>query len=246
MGTVTLGVSIAVPEPYGSLLQDCRAAFGDTAAHGIPTHVTLLPPTQVDSGDRDAIEEHLASVAESGRAFPMRLCGTDTFRPMSPVVFVQVVEGGSACGWLQERVRDEDGPLGTRELTFPYHPHVTVAHGIDEEAMDRAHADLADFEATWTVSGFALYEQGEDGVWRLQRHFLFADQRPRTPLPQQGHEHIPAAPVPLPPTMSALGTSPAGAIPHGGPSVVDMPVRPLPAPPLGPGTPPTAGALRRG
>ncbi|MGC5413367.1 2'-5' RNA ligase family protein, partial [Streptomyces sp. DT225] len=48
MGTVTLGVSIAVPEPYGSLLQERRASFGDPAAHGIPTHVTLLPPTEAE------------------------------------------------------------------------------------------------------------------------------------------------------------------------------------------------------
>jgi 2'-5' RNA ligase len=243
VGTVTLGVSIAVPEPYGSLLQDSRTGFGDTAAHGIPTHVTLLPPTQVDSGDRPAIEEHLASVAASGRAFPMRLSGTDTFRPLSPVVFVQVVEGGSACGWLQERVRDAEGPLGTRELTFPYHPHVTVAHGIDEEAMDRAHAELADFEASWTATGFALYEQGADCVWRLQRHFLFADQRPRTPLPQQSHEHAPAAPAPLPPTASALGTSQkVGGRPLTGPPVV---APPFAAPPFGNGTPPPTGALHQ-
>lgn len=44
MGTVTIGVSIAVPEPHGSKLQQLRAGFGDAAAHGIPTHVTLLPP----------------------------------------------------------------------------------------------------------------------------------------------------------------------------------------------------------
>lgn len=49
MGTVTIGVSIAVPEPHGSLLQERRAGFGDPAACGIPTHVTLLPPTEVDT-----------------------------------------------------------------------------------------------------------------------------------------------------------------------------------------------------
>lgn len=174
MGTLTLGVSIAVPEPYGSLLQERRVSYGDTAAHGIPTHVTLLPPTEVDSEAKERIEAHLASVAASGRTFPMRLSGTDTFRPMSPVVFVQVVEGGSACGWLQEQVRATGGPLD-RELSFPYHPHVTVAHGIAEEAMDKAYTELADFEAAWMATGFALYEQGEDGVWRLQREYRFHD-----------------------------------------------------------------------
>ncbi|MGK5498005.1 2'-5' RNA ligase family protein [Streptomyces sp. URMC 125] len=172
MGTVTLGVSIAVPEPYGSLLQQRRAGFGDLAAHGIPTHVTLLPPTEVDPGRRPEIEEHLARVAAAGEAFPMRLSGTGTFRPLSPVVFVRVAEGASDCGRLQERVRAADGPLA-RELQFPYHPHVTVAHGIAEEAMDRAYEELADFEASWTTTGFALYEQGGDGVWRLQREFAF-------------------------------------------------------------------------
>jgi 2'-5' RNA ligase len=191
VGTVTLGVSIAVPEPYGSLLQQRRTGFGDSAAHGIPTHVTLLPPTEVDPARRPEIEEHLAQVAAAGRAFPMRLSGTGTFRPLSPVVFVQVVEGSTACGRLQEQVREEGGPLA-RDLPFPYHPHVTVAHGIADEAMDRAYAELADFEAAWTATGFALYEQGEDGVWRLQREFTFGAAP--LPLPHQPAFSRPPAP----------------------------------------------------
>nr|WP_203602061.1 2'-5' RNA ligase family protein [Streptomyces sp. SID9727] len=173
VGTVTLGVSIAVPEPYGSLLQERRASFGDPAAHGIPTHVTLLPPTEAEAADLPAIEAHLASIATGGRPFPMRLSGTGTFRPLSPVVFVQVVEGASACSWLQKRVRDASGPL-TRELQFPYHPHVTVAHDIPEAAMDRAYEELADYEASWICGSFALYEQGRlDRVWRKINEFPF-------------------------------------------------------------------------
>ncbi|MFI7384551.1 2'-5' RNA ligase family protein [Streptomyces sp. NPDC049813] len=172
MGTVTIGVSIAVPEPHGSLLQERRAGFGDAAAHGIPTHITLLPPTEVEAGDLPAIEAHLAEVASCGRSFAMRLSGTGTFRPLSPVVFVQVVEGAEACTWLQKQVRDASGPVA-RELQFPYHPHVTVAHGIAEEAMDRAFEDLADYEAAWPCNGFALYEQGVDGIWRRLRDFTF-------------------------------------------------------------------------
>ncbi|MBE8474324.1 2'-5' RNA ligase family protein [Streptomyces justiciae] len=172
MGTVTIGVSIAVPEPHGSQLQQLRAGFGDAAAHGIPTHVTLLPPTEVEDGALPAIEAHLTEVAASGRAFPMRLSGTGTFRPLSPVVFVQVAEGAEACTWLQKQVRDASGPVA-RELQFPYHPHVTVAHGIDEAAMDRAYEELADYEARWPCTGFALYEQGADGVWRKLREYAF-------------------------------------------------------------------------
>ncbi|MCX5050569.1 MULTISPECIES: 2'-5' RNA ligase family protein [unclassified Streptomyces] len=183
MGTVTIGVSIAVPEPYGSLLQQLRTGFGDAAAHGIPTHVTLLPPTEVDGSDLSAVEAHLTEVAAVGRPFPMRLSGTGTFRPLSPVVFVRVAEGAEACTWLQQQVRDASGPV-PRELQFPYHPHVTVAHGIDEEAMDRAFAELADYEADWSCTGFALYEQGPDGVWRKLREYAFGGS---VVPPQAGH-----------------------------------------------------------
>ncbi|MYY11970.1 2'-5' RNA ligase family protein [Streptomyces sp. SID4919] len=172
MGTVTIGVSIAVPEPHGSLLQERRAGFGDPAAHGIPTHVTLLPPTEVDAAALASIEVHLREVACAARPFPMRLSGTGTFRPLSPVVFVQIVEGAAACAWLQRRVRDSSGPLA-RELQFPYHPHVTIAHGIDEAAMDRAYEELGSYEAEWPVTDFSLYEQGADQVWRKIRDFAF-------------------------------------------------------------------------
>ncbi|MFI8854609.1 2'-5' RNA ligase family protein [Streptomyces sp. NPDC053499] len=180
--TVTLGVSLAVPEPYGTLLQARRASFGDAAAHSIPTHITLLPPTEVAASARPAVEAHLAGVAMSGRAFPVRLSGTGTFRPLSPVVFVQVVEGATACSRLQERVRDPEGPLD-RELHFPYHPHVTVAHGIPEPALDRAYQELSEFECAWTATGFALYEQGGDQVWRLKREFPFAQHPSPSPSP---------------------------------------------------------------
>ena len=170
--TVTLGVSLAVPEPHGSMLQRLRAGYGDAAAYGIPTHITLLPPTQVEAAARAEIEAHLARVALAGQAFRVRLSGTGTFRPVSPVVFVKVAEGGPECDELQTRLRAADGPLA-RELQFPYHPHVTVAHGIAEEAMDTAYSGLADFEAAWQANGFALYEQGEDQVWRFHREFTF-------------------------------------------------------------------------
>ncbi|MGP3927992.1 2'-5' RNA ligase family protein [Streptomyces sp. 8N616] len=182
MGTVTLGVSIAVPEPHGSLLQQRRAGFGDPAAHGIPTHVTLLPPTEVEATALPAFRRHLARVAAAGHPFRMRLHGTGTFRPLSPVVYVQLAEGIAECTELQELVRS--GPV-QRELQFPYHPHVTVAHGIAEDAMDRAYEALADYAASWTVAGFALYEQGADDHWRMLHEYPFGEGLPTPGVPAQ-------------------------------------------------------------
>ena len=163
----TYGVAIAIPEPWAADLQQRRASFGDPQATAIPTHITLVPPTDV--GDAlELVGDHLAAVAAAQAPFRLRLRGTGTFRPVSPVVFIAVSEGISACEILAQAARS--GPLA-QELTFPYHPHVTVAHHLDEAALDHAYDSLADFECTFDVAAFHLYSHGDDGVWRPFRTF---------------------------------------------------------------------------
>ena len=164
----TIGVSIAIPSPHAEMLQGKRASFGDPLADSIPTHVTLLPPTEVGDDDLSSVVGHLEGVAEQGHSFPMVLRGTGTFRPISPVVFVQVSGGLADCELLEKAVRR--GPL-KRKLDFYYHPHVTVAHHVSEDNLDRAFTELADFECTFEVGEFHLYEHGTDGVWRPVRSF---------------------------------------------------------------------------
>ena len=55
MSTRTIGVAIAIPEPYGGELQRVRESYGDPLARSIPTHITLLPPTEVQADDLDRI-----------------------------------------------------------------------------------------------------------------------------------------------------------------------------------------------
>ena len=168
--TTTIGVAIAVPEPWGEQLQGYRVDLGDASAQGIPTHITLMPPTEVEESAVPAIEQHLAEASARNAAFRIHLRGTGTFRPVSPVVFVMVAEGISSCEQLAFSVRR--GPLAV-ELQFPYHPHVTVAHHLDDDALDRAGKELAAFAAAFDVDGFVLYEHGDDGVWRPRRQFSF-------------------------------------------------------------------------
>jgi len=165
---LTIGVAVAVPEPYGSELRRYRASFGDPQAEAVPAHVTLLPPTEIESDRLEEIEQHLSQVAGRRPSFRMHLRGTGTFRPVSPVVFVVVAEGISACEVLAGDVRT--GYLD-RELTFPYHPHVTVAHHIDDQSLDQAFKVLADYECTFEVTAFHLYVHGGDEVWRPYRSF---------------------------------------------------------------------------
>ena len=169
------GVAIGLPEPFTSELQDWRRHLGDPNAAGIPPHVTLLPPTALREEALAEVEEHLRTVAACGQPFEMLLRGSATFRPVSPVVFVPVVKGLADCERLEAQVRS--GPL-RREVKFPYHPHVTVAHDLPEDALDRAFDGLAGYRAGFTVWGFTLFEQDRQGVWRPQRDFPFGSGRP--------------------------------------------------------------------
>jgi 2'-5' RNA ligase len=173
--TVTIGVSIAVPDPYAAQIQDARAGYGDPLARSIPTHVTLLPPTEVPAQALDAVERQLDAAAALHRPFEVRLRGSGTFRPVSPVVFVRVDAGVQDCLEVEASVRSG---LLARELAFPYHPHVTVAHAVEEAVLDRAHAEFRSYRAEFTVPGFSLYRFGEDEVWRPMRSFRFGRHDP--------------------------------------------------------------------
>ncbi len=168
----TIGVAIALPEPWASELQDYRTALGDETATRIPTHITLVPPVELTEEQLDDAESHLTEIAAASEQFRIHLRGTGTFRPVSPVVFVSVVEGISQCEALAERVRNK-GPLAV-PLRFPYHPHVTVAHHMPEAVMDRAFDELADFDCTFAASKFQLYRHDEENGWRPARAFALA------------------------------------------------------------------------
>ena len=164
----TIGVALAIPEPWATELQDYRTSVGDAMAATIPTHITLVPPTEVTDEELEEIEEHLALAAAEVAAFAVHLRGTGTFRPVSPVVFVTLVEGISQCEQLAAAVRR--GPLAI-DLAFPYHPHVTIAHHVAEDRLDQAFAELADFECQFEVAEFRLYVHDHQRGWTPTRDF---------------------------------------------------------------------------
>jgi len=164
----TIGVAIAIPEPWASDLQDYRTSIGDATAAQIPTHITLLPPLQVDDAAIPVVSDHLAAAAATVDPFTIHLRGTGTFRPISPVVFVTVVEGISSCELLAAAVRR--GPLSV-DLDYPYHPHVTIAHHLDEDTLDRAFGELTGFECSFDADSFCLYEHAASDGWAPTRVF---------------------------------------------------------------------------
>lgn len=165
---LTIGVAIAIPEPWATQLQDYRTSIGDHTAQQIPTHITLVPPVEVAESDLPALERHLEATAATRKPFRIHLRGTGTFRPVSPVVFVSVVEGISECEQLANVVRS--GPLAVN-LEFPYHPHVTIAHHLDDDLLDRAFDELSTFDCQFRAESFALYLHEKEEGWRPERDF---------------------------------------------------------------------------
>lgn len=164
----TIGVAIPVPEPWGSDLRRMRGEFGDDQAEKIPSHVTLLPPTDVSERSLGQVVDKLTADARSIDPYVMHLRGTGTFRPVSPVVFVAVSEGISSTEQLAKHVRDG---LLEGELEFPYHPHVTVAHLVSDEVLDHAYRELSDFEARFEVRSFALWRHDDEAGWLPLQEF---------------------------------------------------------------------------
>ena len=178
---IRVGVVIAVPEPFGHELQEAREGYGDPDARAIPPHVTLLAPTDIDREAIDEVTAHLADVAWRHAPFTMHLRGSATFRPVSPVVFVQVAQGIAECEQLERAIRC--GPLAV-DVRFSYHPHVTVAHDVSEDALNRAFDEMAGFEASFAVEHFDLYIQkrapgpaptGGTAVWRHRQAFALGE-----------------------------------------------------------------------
>ncbi len=179
----TIGVAVSIPEPWATELQQYRTSVGDSTALMIPTHITLVPPTEIDDGVLSQVEKHLAEVARDIPPFRVHLRGTGTFRPISPVVFVSLVEGISQCEQLAEAVRQ--GPL-RMDLPFPYHPHVTIAHHLPEARLDQAFAELADFDCDFFVEDFHLYVHDETHGWRPTHDLALGRPGQESPHPPPG------------------------------------------------------------
>lgn len=175
---LTIGVVLDLPEPHATVVERWRSRSGDLQAGRIAPHVTLIPPTRIDAAQADSIVKHLDAVAGQTVAFSLNLAGTDSFRPVSQVAFVRVADGtgGAAqCMALEESLRT--GPLSApRE--YPFRPHVTVAHDVDDAALDEVCDGLSDFVARFVVDRFSLYVHqaptaSSGARWALDRHFPF-------------------------------------------------------------------------
>lgn len=175
METVRVGVVILVPEPLASRVREVRSAAGDQGASVIPTHVTLVPPTQVAAAELDLVIEHVREVSSRSAAFELILQGTETFAPITDVAYLRVHKGAQQCALLQEALRTD--PL-VRELDYPYHPHVTLAQNVGEHARERAREAIGVVDAPIDVASISLFAQPQGQPWAPLEVFTLGGVQP--------------------------------------------------------------------
>jgi len=158
-----VGLSIPIPAPWANEISEARIAYGDEYGEMIPPHITIVGPTAVKISDLPAIIVALDNACDQMPKFQIDLAGTGSFRPISPVAYVKVEQGAQECRALATRTNR--GLLAQPER-FPYHAHVTLAHGVPDLMLDRAEADFADLHARFTADALWLYRHHDDGVWR--------------------------------------------------------------------------------
>lgn len=165
-----LGVVIAVPEPWASVIAEARVKVGDHSARKITPHITLLPPVAVARERLEQVYAHLQAVAEKFSPFYVELCGTGSFEPVSPVTFLSVREGFEACCKLAAAINSDPLDFPPR---FPYHPHVTLAQDLPDAKLQQAQELGRECRASWLVSGFRLDRVDADGNYNSMALFNF-------------------------------------------------------------------------
>lgn len=165
-----VGITIPIPEPLATELAKRRASFGDPMAVLVPPHITLI--TTTPATDWQGTIDHVRRVAKEQRCFTVTLRSSGSFRPLSPVVFLKLDQGFEECVELHEKL--QTGPL-ERDLEFPFHPHVTVAHDVSDAGMDAAVEELDSFEASFPVRSMGLYEHQRSGLWKLREELNFGE-----------------------------------------------------------------------
>lgn len=168
---ISIGVILRFPPDIAAELQRWRASFGDPMADVIPAHITLVTTTMTQ--DWEATRSHVREVARRQDPFTVTIAGTGSFRPVSPVVFLNVEDGFGNCVNLHQQL--QTGPLEC-ELPFAYHPHVTIAHDVAPESLDEAETVLEDYRATFPVASMGLYEHDDNGIWQLREELDFGTE----------------------------------------------------------------------
>ena len=164
--TYVVGVVLPVPQPWGDDLTAWRQGFGDPHADRMPAHITLLAPLRFSPA---AYARLLAALPEKLAAVPtfdVTIGSIGTFRPVSPVVFLDVHATGDSLRALHAAVL---AAAGSPPQRHPFHPHITVAMDLPDAVLDAAAGALSGYQGRWQAVEVAVYLRDSAGIWHEQQ-----------------------------------------------------------------------------
>lgn len=132
-----LSVIAQVPPPLAERIVRWRLEHGMVGAVAESCHITLL--IAQDAAGESVIGQLESAFAGHGEV-QVALGEPVTFQPASPVTYLPLVRGAYCFRHLHSRCVEL---LGESESPFPYEPHLTLAHGLDEVALAKSLCDFA-------------------------------------------------------------------------------------------------------
>lgn len=157
-----LGVALLIPAPYDRDVNALRLAAGDPALARIPPHLTLVPPVNVREDRMDDALRVLRDAAARTKPFELVIGPPATFLPVNPVLYLDVTGEVDALLALRDRVFTD--PL-SRELTWPFVPHVTIADDSPPARIDAALTAMASFRIRIPFDRVHLLRESPGRVW---------------------------------------------------------------------------------
>jgi 2'-5' RNA ligase/GNAT superfamily N-acetyltransferase len=154
-----VGVVLLLPAPVGEAVDVLRRALGADDVDRLPSHLTLVPPVNVRDDEMDSALDLLRDAAERTTPFPLALGPARTFLPTNPVLFLEV--GGDVAPVDKLRDKVFRAPL-ERNLTWPFHPHVTLLDGGPDDRIRAAVEALADVRFTSVIDRVHLLRESND------------------------------------------------------------------------------------
>ncbi len=143
-----LSIIARVPPPLAERIVRWRREYGMVGAVAESCHITLL--IAQDAAEEGKLGQLKADLAGHG-AVEVVLGEPESFQPASPVTYLPLARGADCFRYLHRRCVEL---LGKSESPFPYEPHLTLAHGLEEAALARSLRDFAGLDAQLT--GFRI------------------------------------------------------------------------------------------
>lgn len=164
-GRHRIGVVLLVPQPLATELDGLRRALGAEERERIPTHLTLVSPTNVRDRDLLVALDHVRRAAAASGPLELALGPAVSFAPVTPTVHL-AVGGPGEQGLAELHTALTSSPPLDRPRELEWVPHVTLAQEVvPAERIDPVCAAFGAWQATVTIERVHVLRQQTDRSW---------------------------------------------------------------------------------